>query len=258
MRRVRVSLLSTWALGCLTISLHAQVPRNNLDVHRPPSRSSVPGGPVDLKLDHCFHQVLANDRVRVFSVEVPPHQSTELDSHNHDYVILSLGKSNFQISGTGTTYPMQLEDGEMQALKGRWPHQLANLSETHLHLLELEVLQEVHPDHPLCGLAGQECTDGRFGNSDEGRYTQSTLFETDTVKLARIELSPGGALPEHRHDHCHVLVAIDEIQFRDENHDGGKDLHLKSGEALWYAGNVVHRLKSLEKQNARLVTLEFK
>ena len=125
-------------------------------------------------------------------------------------------------------------------------------------MLELEVLQEVHPDHPLCGLGGQECTDGRFGNSDEGRYTQNTLFETDTVKLARIELGPGGALPEHRHDHCHALIALDEIEFRDENHDGDRNLHLKSGEALWYAGNIVHRLKSLDKQNARLVTLEFK
>ena len=173
MRRVRVSLLSTLVLGCLTISPHAQVPRNNLDVHRPTSRS-VPGGPIDLKLDRCFHQVLANDRVRVFSVEVLPHQSTELNSHNHDDVILSLGKSNFQIFGAGSTYPMQLDDGEMQVLKGRWPHQIANLSETPLHLLELEVLQEVHPDHRICGLAGQECTDGRFGSNDEGHYTQST------------------------------------------------------------------------------------
>ena len=108
MRRVRVSLL----LGCLMISLHAQVPHNNLDVHRPAHRS-IPSGPVDLKLDHRFRQVFANDRVRVFSVEVPPYQSTELNSHNHDYVILSLGKSNFQISGTATTYPLQLDDGEM-------------------------------------------------------------------------------------------------------------------------------------------------
>ena len=144
MRLVRVSLLSTCILACLTISLHAQVPRNNLDVHRPPNRSTL-SGPVDLKLDHCFRQVLANDRVRVFSVEVSPHQSTELDSHSHDYVILSLGKSSFQISGAGTAYPMQLDDGEMQVLKGRWPHQIANLSETPLHLVELEVLQEVPP-----------------------------------------------------------------------------------------------------------------
>ena len=62
MRPVRVSLLSTLVLGSLTISLHAQIPRNNLDVHRPPNRSA-PSGSVDLKLDHCFHQVLANDRV---------------------------------------------------------------------------------------------------------------------------------------------------------------------------------------------------
>ena len=152
MQRARASLCPTLVFGCLTVALHAQVPRNNLDVHRPSSRS-VPGGPIDLKLDRCFHQVLANDRVRVFSVEILPHQSTELNSHNHDYVILSLGKSNFQISGAGSTYPMQLDDGEMQVLKGRWPHQIANLSETPLRLLELEVLQEVHPDHPICGLA---------------------------------------------------------------------------------------------------------
>ena len=124
--------------------------------------------------------------------------------------------------------------------------------------MELEVLHEAHPEHPLCGLAGQECTDGRFGKGDEGQYTQNTLFETDTVKLDRIELGPGGVLPEHRHDHCHVLIAVDEIEFRDENHEGNKDVHLKSGEALWYEGNVVHRLKNLDKQNARLVTLEFK
>src|SRR2546428_998923 len=144
MRRVRVSFLSSLVLSCLTISLHAQVPRSDLNVHHPPNRS-VPSGPVDLRLDHRFRQVFANDRVRVFSVEVPPHQSTELDSHNHDYVILSLGKSNFQISGTATTYPMELDDGEMQVLKGRWPHQLENLSEMPLHLLELEVLHEVIP-----------------------------------------------------------------------------------------------------------------
>ena len=55
-----------------------------------------------------------------------------------------------------------------------------------------------------------------------------------------------------------MLIAVDEIEFRDENHEGNKDVHLKSGEALWYAGNIVHRLKNLDKQNARLVTLEFK
>ena len=60
-----------------------------------------------------------------------------------------------------------------------------------------------------------------------------------------------------RHD-LNVLIALDDIEFRDEKHDGDRDVRLKSGEALWYAGNVVHRLKSLDKQDARLVTLEFK
>jgi hypothetical protein len=28
-----------------------------------------------------------------------------------------------------------------------------------------------------------------------------------------------------------VLVAVDEVEFRDENHEGKKDVHLQSGEA---------------------------
>ncbi|HYT23426.1 MAG TPA: hypothetical protein VEW05_24710, partial [Candidatus Polarisedimenticolia bacterium] len=44
--------------------LMAQVPKNNLDVHHPPSRPSVASS-METKSDHCFRSVLENDRVRV-------------------------------------------------------------------------------------------------------------------------------------------------------------------------------------------------
>src|SRR5439155_18845787 len=103
--------------------LMAQVPKTNLDVHHPPSRPSFASS-METKSDHCFHSVLENDRVRVFKVEVPALQSTSVNYHRHDYLVVSLGKSNFEIAGSGIRYPMQMEDGEMQVIKGGASHRI--------------------------------------------------------------------------------------------------------------------------------------
>jgi quercetin dioxygenase-like cupin family protein len=71
-------------------------------------------------------------------------------------------------------------------------------------------------------------------------------------------LVPAGPLPVHRHDRCHVLLALDDVQFRDEADDGSREVHLKPGEALWYPASIQHRLKNLDKQDVRLLTVEFK
>jgi len=102
-----------------------------------------------MKSDRCFHAVLENDRVRVFRVDVAVLQSTSLDYHRHDYVVVSLGKSNFEIAGSGVRYPMQMEDGEMQVLKGEASHCVTNLSENPLH----------------SGRAGRNCIGGLRGRS---------------------------------------------------------------------------------------------
>ena len=251
MRPLRVLV----CLICLSISLPAQVKGNSLNVH-PPTRTSV--GAMDMKSDHDFHPVLENAHVRIFKVEVPPLHSSETDYHRHDYVVLSLGPSNFEISGGGISIPMQMQDGEMQVIKGG-THQLVNLAETPLHLLELEVTQNIHPERPVCGLAGRECADGIFGKTDEGTYLQSTLFETDTVKLARVQLGPGGALPQHHHSGCHVLLALDDVRLSDlPIAEPGREVDLKAGEAFWYPAGVMHRLKNIDKQDASLITVEFK
>jgi len=99
----------------LCLAATAQVPRSELDVHHPASRSSSANGPVDMKSDHFFHSVLENDRVRVFKVEIPASQSSGIDQHRHDYIVVSLGKNDFEIAGGGMTFPMQMDNGEMQA-----------------------------------------------------------------------------------------------------------------------------------------------
>src|SRR5438445_10266417 len=84
---------------------------------------------------------------------------------------------------------MQMEDGEMQVIKGGASHRITNLSDSPLQLVEMEGMREIHPERPVCGLGGRACSDGIFGRNEDGSYSQSTLFETDTIKLARAHRS---------------------------------------------------------------------
>src|SRR5437773_9836026 len=103
---------------------------------------------------------------------------------------------------------MQMEDGEMQVIKGGASHRSTDRSDTPLQMVEMEVMRESHPERPGCGLGGRACSDVIFGRNEDGSYSQSTLFEPDTIKLARVQLDPGELLPEHHHDRCHVLVSL--------------------------------------------------
>jgi quercetin dioxygenase-like cupin family protein len=142
-------------------------------------------------------------------------------------------------------------------LKGGWPHRVINHADTPLRLIELEVANGVHPEEPICGLGGRQCRDGKFASYESGSFTQSTLFETQTVKLARIDLAPGSMSPAHRHAGSHVLLALHEARLQDESLPS-QEVILTRGQVVWYGPNVTHSLKNLASHNVRLITLEFK
>jgi mannose-6-phosphate isomerase-like protein (cupin superfamily) len=208
-----------------------------------------------MKSDPSFRTILDNERVRVFTIDVPPLGSTQLDMHAHDYIILSLGKSNFQLGEGSRLYPMQLDDGEMQVMKGGWPHRATNLANATLRLVEVEISRDIHPERPICGLAGRECVDGKFGGNAAGTFTHSTLFETDTVKLSRLLLNPGVTQPEDHHDHGHLLLALDDLELGDA---ATQPVTLKAGDARWYSSSATHQLRNLEHADARLITIDLK
>ena len=106
---------------------------------------------------------------------------------------------------------------------------------------------------------GRACSDGIFGRNEDGSYSQSTLFETDTIKLARVQLGPGGLLPEHHHDRCHVLVSLAQTALLDSASDArSRELHLNAGDAAWYSEHIAHTLKNLRTQDVQFLTVEFK
>jgi quercetin dioxygenase-like cupin family protein len=256
-RRWATWLFVTWVSSLLANGqVSPQVPRSNLNVPGSVRRNATAVVPAA----HFSHSVLANERVRIFRLELPGSESAPVDTPRHDFLVVSLGKSDFELAGDTVSYPVQMEDGEIQVFKGGWARRIRNQGQTPIRLLEVEVTGNVHPEHPLCGLGAASCSDGHFGSTTEGRYTQSTLFETDTLKLGRIDLSPGGAIPVERFPRPHVLIALRNSQLGDDTAEntGAGEFSLASGDAVWYAPNVVHRLKNLSGSDVELITAEFK
>src|SRR5207245_9370173 len=136
---------------------------------------------------------------------------------------------------------------------------IMNLLDSPLPLVEMAVMLESHPERPVCGLGGRACSDGIFGRNEDGSYSQSTLFETDTIKLARVQLGPGSLLPEHRHDRCHVLVSLAHTALLDSaSYARSRELRPNAGDAAWYSEHIAHTVKNLSTQDVQFLTVEFK
>lgn len=244
---------------CFLASFAAAQVKNS---HPKPATSSSLGTTtgIAMKDDPAFHPELENDTVKIFRVEVVPHASSSLDSHDHDYLVFALSKSNFKVAGEMHTFSMQMATGDIQVLKGGYPQRLVNLEDTPLQLVILEAAKGIAPDKATCGLSAAECTDGEFGNDDKGNpFTDSTLFETPTMKVSRIDLGGNATLPKQNFVTSHVLVALADMKLNDQ--PAGKDakeVPLKAGEVFWYEGAVETQLTNLGDQNAPIITVEFK
>jgi hypothetical protein len=70
------------------------------------------------------HQmILANDQVRVFNVEVPPHSETLMYWHRHDYIYVVLGAAQIVNAVKGKDpATLALADGDVTFVPGTFPH----------------------------------------------------------------------------------------------------------------------------------------
>ncbi len=246
------SLCLLISLCTATIVTAQTAPVSRRLVRRSPSlgRAKAP----EVLSDPALRLTVRNDHVRVFRVELTPHQSTSLYQHQHDFILLALGPSDMKLSSNGADQELKMQAGEMQVLTGRWLHQLVNTADAPLHLIQIELLRDIDPQHPLCGLQGAACGDVRFGKTVEGEYTETTLFETGTVKVCRVELGPGGVLSESARERNYVLVSLTDLALQGE----GSAIRIQSGEAMMADPDALRQLKNIGQQSARFLLLELK
>jgi mannose-6-phosphate isomerase-like protein (cupin superfamily) len=253
-RLLRILLIILLVLGAYQVS-SAQAK------HLAPNlRTGRQSGPPDVLEDCCFQKLLSNEHVRVLRLRMTPHQSTAVDRRLRDYLIIPLDYAQMQTVGpSGNSFDFEMRAGQMQVIKGGWPHRTLNTGDTALDVLEFEITGGIKPEQAVCGLAGKECADGAFGKDQGGTYESATLFETPTLKLRKIELGPGGTLPEHHHRGGQLLIASSAADLSNDMGAGGTStVHLNPGEVQWLVAGMEHSIHNTSKDAAKFYELELR
>lgn len=159
--------------------------------------------------DPHVRSVFEGNNVAALRVDIGPHESTLMYTHRHDYILIAITAGRFDAAGSSNSFTLEMNEGEMQVMKGNWPHRLVNRSESRIQLIELDVLRGIDPEHAICGLTGPPCAAIRFGSTADGSYSIGVLFETPKVKLKRIEIGPAGLAPKNAISSDAVVVRVD-------------------------------------------------
>jgi len=209
------------------------------------------GSEVEITAEPHHHLALENQYVRVFKVDVPPHDATLMHRHRHDYVFVTLGASQVSNEVEGKPAAMlKLQDGEVRFTPGNFAHIARNLASTPFRNVTIEFLQDK--------AAAPAKWDEERGLNVLTGGTQEILFVKDGVRVSEVELQSGGAMPKHHHSGPHLVVALSDLDLR--NDVEGKPpapAQLKSGDIKWIDGGYTHTVTNVGKQQAKFATLEF-
>ncbi|HEU5334615.1 MAG TPA: hypothetical protein VFU27_01555 [Terriglobales bacterium] len=205
---------------------------------------------VTLDKEPGHHLVLQNQYTRVFQVEVPPHASTELHLHQHNYLFVSIGPALIenQVQGKASV-KMKLQDGQTELAKGPFAHVIKNLADAPFRNVTIEILRPGAP---------QTAPPERGLDLDSDMAVQ-ILYDTPQVRVSEFQLNPGMQVEAGARKWPHLLVAVSEMTLRDQVRNGrGIELKQKPGDISWSAGGHAHTFTNTGQKAAHWVEVEFK
>jgi len=209
---------------------------------------------VEITAEPRHHLAIENQYVRVFQVEVAPHDATLMHIHRHDYVYVSLVAADISNEVKGQPpAEVKLQTGETRFRAGNFAHIARNLADTPFRNVTIEFLQDeaAHRTPPAKW-------DEERGLHVLTGGTQDIMFVHDGVRVSEVDLQPGATLPSHHHSGPHLMVAVTDLDVRsDVEGQAPMPGHFKSGHVKWLPGGYTHTLTNTGKQEAKFVTLEF-
>ena len=155
----------------LSVPLRAQAPEPV-----PLAQGGQPGEP-------HHHLKIENEYVRVYYVEVPPHESTQLHQHDHDYIFVSIGPADvINAVRDKPEVHLVLKDGETHFTRGGFAHVARNLADTPFRNVTIELLKPQGEAHNECGfvIAGEGAA---ICDPPYVSVWDDTQFETTESKL---------------------------------------------------------------------------
>jgi quercetin dioxygenase-like cupin family protein len=212
---------------------------------------------VEITAEPHHHLAFENASVRAFHVDLPPHAETLMHWHRHDYINVTLGASEVVNAVQGKDpVTIKLQDGETRFSPAPFAHIARNVSDQPFRNLAIEILDDAKLRQSTAKWPEDRGLDILQGGTAE------ILFVKDAIRVTEFELQPGGVVPKHHHTGPHLLVAVSDLDLRDDvrsDHEGKGRMpgHFKSGDSKWLPGGYSHTITNVGSRPAKFVTLEF-
>jgi quercetin dioxygenase-like cupin family protein len=209
---------------------------------------------VEITAEPHHHQVLVNDQVRAFYVDVAPHADTLMHWHRHDYIYVTLGATHVVNAVKGKDpVTVNLNDGDTDLLHSGFAHLARNVADTPFRNVTVELLQDEKLRHSTHHWDANQGGDRGLQILHGG--TQEILWVKDAVRASEVELQMGASLP---HDHAgpFLLVALIDCELQSDTAKAPTTITLKTGDAHWLPANT-KALTNAAHTAAKFITLEF-
>ena len=214
---------------------------------------------VEITAEPHHHQVLVNDQVRVFNVDVPAHSDTLMHWHRHDYIYVTLGATKVVNAVKGKDpVSITLADGETRFLPATFAHVARNLDDHPFKNVTIELLQDEKLRHSAAKWDEERGLDILTGG------TKEVLFVKDGVRASEFELQPNASAPGGSPAHPMLLVAITDCDLYTQDprtHDAHTAIppatHFKIGYSTWLPLGFRQPIVNAGHASAKFVTLEF-
>lgn len=215
----------------------------------PLARGNTPGEP-------HHHLKIENEYVRVYYVEVPPHEDTQLHQHDHDYIYVSLGPAD--VVNAILNKPeihLQLKDGETHFTRGGFAHVARNLADTPFRNMTIELLKPQTGAKNECEKVVLDLATAHCDNDND--FKLRGLFTTEQIHITEVSSSIQGNYTEGDSRAGRLLVMEDgshlDVEIAGEP---AKPLH--GGEVVWLDGKAKWKVTTPGGTTTRFLLIQFK
>jgi len=205
----------------LAVSLRAQAPQPV-----PLAQGGQPGEP-------HHHLKIENEYVRAYYVEVPPHESTQLHQHDHDYLFVTLGDSD--VMNAVLNKPevrLVLKDGDVHFTRGGFAHVARNMADTPFRNVTIELLKPQQEARNVCGPVISNVGFPICDPAKPERNGNLPLFESSEVTLNLVAL---GSKEKHSESAIKLAFLVVGLGPDVKMHaKGNSPKTLREGEIAWF------------------------
>jgi len=220
--------------------------------HAPAFDDALPGVPISQ--EHHHHLVVENEYVKAYEVELPPHESTLMHQHLHDYIYVVLGDADITNAVAGKPeVHAKLPDLSVNYSPGPFAHIATNNADRPFRNITIEL---EHPQGAVKNFYSsirEALSGGPNGERDLG---VETVLETEEVRVLAVGVRPKSSWSPPRDDRNRLVIALDRIH--DTSAPRQKNSPFPAGMLSWVPAGKVWTFSNPALGVDKLMVVEFK